>query len=169
MADDKHSTRQVWVDSGLFAQAARGNREAVRALAKNAAYGLIPQHERDELTRWLIECLTRVAAGEAPNRAFGWTVGNRPPINRELLHWTLARHVADLIDGGYSRKDALEKVGTAARMDGSKGGRLEGIYDQYKAVAPEDLEWTPLPPDFAATVAGIEDRLSIILASEPPN
>ena len=168
MADDKHTAPEVFVDDGLFDEAARGNREAVRVLAENAARALTPKNERDDLTRWLMDCLGRVAAGEEPNRAFGWTVGNRPPVNRELLHWTLARYVADLIDGGYSRKDALVKVGKAASMDGSKGGRLEQIYDQFKNMTPEELEWTPLPPDYPETTARIETRLANILATEPP-
>lgn len=168
MDDDEHTPPEVFVDDGLFDQAASGNREAVRVLAENAAQALTPQNNRDDLTRWLIDSLGRVAAGEEPNRAFRWTIDNRPPVNHELLHWTLARYVSDLRDCGHSRKDALDKVGRAANMDGRKGGALEAIYDQFKCVAFEDLAWTPLPPDYSETIARIETRLSNILATERP-
>ena len=168
MDDSKHTAPEVFVDDGLFDEAARGNCEAVRVLAENAARALTPRHGRDDLTRWLIDCLGRVAAGEEPNRAFGWTIDNRPPINRELLHWTLARYVSDLRACGHSRKDALDKVGRAANMDGRKGGALEAIYDRFKGAAFEDLAWPPLPTDYSETTARIETRLSSILASEPP-
>lgn len=144
MADHKDSRSALFIDGGVFEFAARGNRDAIRALAREAAAYLAPtdtptDDDTARLLAWVADALAKIADGTPPDRAFRWSTGHRPPANRTLLEWTIAREVADLHATGIALLDAFSHVGAARGLDGDKSGYVEKAYYRFK-----DVE---VPPD----------------------
>lgn len=149
-------------------QAKKGNRAAIREVAKLAAshikgVSIRGTNGNNELTDFVVKTLEKIAENFTPNDAFGWSRRGAQPKNQVLLDWHLAQYVKDVLPAvkGNTSK-AIEIVGEAAYMDGSKGGKVEKSYNQWKDLdMPEEL--FPFNPTVLEKIELIENRLDEIL------
>jgi hypothetical protein len=165
---DRRKKIEVFVDGNLMDQAEKGNHEAIREVAKLAALHIkdlsIRGTKRDnELTDFVVKALEKISKISTPNDAFGWSRRGAQPQNQALLEWHLAQYVKDVlpvVKGNTSK--AIEIVGEAACMDGSKGGKVEKAYFKWKDISmPQDI--FPICPTTDKQIKRIEKKLDEIL------
>ncbi len=95
---------------GGIAQAAlAGDRSALADFAGLAqvfverATALASRQDWVELSEWLVYALSRIASGEEPNAAFGWSKKGkgRPPGRQNMdemrKHWVIGQHIAGML------------------------------------------------------------------------
>lgn len=131
-----------------------GNREAVRQTCGLAADRLRYIADRagvghDDILDHVLSALTRIAGGESPDKAFGWTCDGkgRQPGNLAARDWDIQMTVRDRMRAGESREKACGAVSDEA------GGEFLLGFESVKAIcrgltADSDL---PMPDDVFPT------------------
>ena len=142
---------ESFIDGGMLQP---GNHEAVRQTCGLAANRLREIADEagvghDDILDHVLSALTRIAGGESPDEAFGWTRDGkgRQPGNHALRDWEIRMTVRDLMRGGKSREQACSTV-----SDESGGVFLLG-FESIKSIckglkADSDL---PMPENIFPT------------------
>ncbi len=160
---------EKFVDGNLLQEAAQGNHEAIRQVARMTITHLQDMAVQcttghDALIPWIVDALTGIVGGKEPNKAFNWNRVGDQPSNNNYLDWNIAQHVQQLIDTGLSKVTATSLVARAACMDGKKCGRVDKVHLRYfgrngevKIDVPDSLY--PIPEQDLKKVGEIDRRL----------